>query len=104
MSFLNKGKVKFLQIKQETIRQKCFRKHKKDSVSAYIHMRRETLCPCTQLHAFWMTPPPIPHQLRTYLIDGPSQPKKYIDIPISYSLKYKHSEKFIYKKINGSVG
>ena len=28
-SFLNKDKVKFLQIKQETIRQKCCQKHEK---------------------------------------------------------------------------
>ena len=28
-SFLNKGKVKFLQITQDTIRQKCLQKHEK---------------------------------------------------------------------------
>ena len=38
--FLNEGKVKFLQIKQDTIRQK----HEK-SVSAYVHMRRDTPLP-----------------------------------------------------------
>ena len=29
VSFLNKGKVKFLQIKQETLRQKCCQKHER---------------------------------------------------------------------------
>ena len=28
-SFLSKGKVKFLQIKQDTVRQKCCQKHEK---------------------------------------------------------------------------
>ena len=39
--FLNEGKVKFLQIKQDTIRQK----HEKRCVSAYVHMRRDTPLP-----------------------------------------------------------
>ena len=46
-SFLNKYKVKFLQMKQDTIRQKRFQKNlKRNSVSVYIHMRRNTLSPC----------------------------------------------------------
>ena len=49
--------------------------------------------PPTQLYAFWMTLP-IPHQLRTYLTDGPFlNQKTYKDIRISYSLKHKNSEK-----------
>ena len=48
---------------------------KRDSVSAYIHMRRDTFSPCTQLYAFWMTHPSH-HQLRTYLIDGSSYNEK----------------------------
>ena len=51
-SFLNKGKVKFLQIKRDTKRQKCFQKNGIDSVSAYIHMRRDTPSPCTQPYTF----------------------------------------------------
>ena len=58
---------------------------------------------CAQLHALWMTS--IPHQLRTYLIDGPVlYQNTYKGFQTSYSLKYKHSKKkFIYEKINGSV-
>ena len=37
-SFLNEGKVKFLQMKQGNIRQK----HEKDRVITYVHMRRDT--------------------------------------------------------------
>ena len=72
---------------------------KRDSVNAYVHMRRDTSFPCTQLHGFWMTPS-IPHQLRKYLIDGPFlNQKMYNDIRISYSVKYKHSKnKFFTKK------
>ena len=29
-SFLNKGKVKFIQIKQDTIRQKCYQSHENE--------------------------------------------------------------------------
>ena len=55
-SFLIKDKVKFLQIKQDTIRQKCCQKHKKrDSVSEYVHMKCDTPSANTQLYAFWMT-------------------------------------------------
>ena len=42
------------------------------------------------------SPFPIPHQLRTYLIDGPClNQNPYKDIRLSYSLKYKHSKKQI---------
>ena len=37
-SFLNKGKVEFLQIKEDTIRQKCCQKHGK------------VLCNCVRIH------------------------------------------------------
>ena len=37
-SFLNKGKVEFLQIKEDTIRQKCCQK------------RRKVLCNCVRIH------------------------------------------------------
>ena len=43
---------------------------KRDSVSVYKHIRRDTSSPYTQVQAFWMTPP-SPHQLRTYLSDDP---------------------------------
>ena len=54
-SFFIKDMVKFLQIKQDTIRQKCCQKYEK-SVSAYAHMRYDTPYPYTQLYTFWMTP------------------------------------------------
>ena len=66
---------------------------KRDSVSAYVHIKYETPSSCTQLYAFWVTAH-HPQQLSTYLIDGPffnQKTDKYIRI--SYSLKYKHSEK-----------
>ena len=60
-SFLNKGKVTFLQKKnQDTTRQKCCQNIKRDSLSAYVYMRSDTHSPCTQLYAFWMTPHPPP--------------------------------------------
>ena len=62
---------------------------KRDSVSAYVYIKRDTPFPCTQLYAFWIIP--IPQQLRTYLTDGPfPNQKTYKDIRISYSLKYKY--------------
>ena len=51
--------------------------------------------PCTQLYTFLMNSPPFP-QLRTYLMDGLFlNQKTNNNIPISYSLKYKHSKKKI---------
>ena len=49
---------------------------KRNSVSAYVHMRRDTPSPCTHLYAFWITNRPLPplpstHQLRMYLIGCP---------------------------------
>ena len=86
--FLNKGNVKFVQIKQDTIRQKCCQNMKRDSVSAYVHIKRDTLSPCTQLCTY--------QQLCTYLIDGPFlNQKTYKNIRISYLLKCKHSKKYI---------
>ena len=42
----------------------------RDSVSTYVHMRRVTQCPYTQLYTFWMTTQ-SPNQLRMHLTDGP---------------------------------
>ena len=39
-SFFNKCKVKFLQIKKDTIRQKCCQKHKKTFEKLIISMKR----------------------------------------------------------------
>ena len=71
-SFLNKGKVKFLQIKQYTIRQNASKNMKRDvSVSAYVHISHDTPSPCTKLYVFWVTSPsPSSCQLCTYLIEG----------------------------------
>ena len=41
-TFLNEGKVKFLQIKQDSMKKQ---KMKRDSVSAYVHMRRDSSLP-----------------------------------------------------------
>ena len=46
--FLNKGKAKFLQINTA-------KNMKRDSVCAFVHMRRDNPSHCTQLYAFWMT-------------------------------------------------
>ena len=70
----------FLQIKQNTIRQKRFQKYKRDGASEHVHMKLDT--------------PLFVHQLSRYLIDGPFMNQITIeDIQISYSLKYEHLEK-----------
>ena len=77
---------------------------KRDSVSDFVHMRRDT---------------PLPLYVPVHILDDPSsippaawvlnrwpisQPQKK-NIRISYSLKYKHStKKIICEKINGSAG
>ena len=76
----------------------------RDSVSTYVHMRRVTQCPYTQLYTFWMTTQ-SPNQLRMHLTDGPFlNQKTYEYIWISYLLIYEHSKnKFLDEKINGMV-
>ena len=80
---------------------------KRDSVSAYLHMRRDTPLPLYAAVDILDDPPPF-SQLRTYLIDGLFlNQKRDKNMRISYSLKYKHSEKkkkIFYKKINCSSG
>ena len=70
---------------------------KRDSVSAYPHMRSDTP-PSVRSSTHFGSPTSC--QLRTYLIDGPflnNKNKTYKDIQINlqipYSLKYKHSNK-----------
>ena len=48
-SFLIKDYVKILQVKQDTIRHKCFQNINGDSASGYVHMRCDTPSPYTQL-------------------------------------------------------
>ena len=48
-SFLNKGKVKFLQVNKETVRLIAAKNMKRDSASVHAHMRRDTPFPCAQL-------------------------------------------------------
>ena len=78
---------------------------KRDSVSAYVRMKRDTPLPLQVVVRILDDPPPSPHQLHTYLIDEPFlNQKNYQDIRISYSLKYKRQKnEFLYEKINGSV-
>ena len=45
ISFLIKDKAKFLQIKQETIRQKSCNNMNRHNISAYVHLRRDTFSP-----------------------------------------------------------
>ena len=53
---------------------------------------------CTHLYTFWMTSPPFP-KLCTYLMDDIFlNQKTNMNIRISYSLKYKHSEKKFFAK------
>ena len=95
-SFFNNDKVKFLQIKQGTLRQKCYQKHEK-RLREKVQLRTSTwrLKPpptvrsCT--HFGWIPhPPPVAYVLNWWFL---SQIKTYKDIRISNSLKYKHSKK-----------
>ena len=78
---------------------------KRDSVSAYVHIKRDTpLSLYAPVHILDV-PPPFPW-LRTYLIEDLFRNQKTNkNIRISYSLKSKHSKKkILYEKINRSVG
>ena len=71
---------------------------KRDSVSAYVHMRRDTPLPLYAPVHIFNDPPPFP-QLRTYLMDALFlNQKTNKNIRISYSMKYKHSKKKIFTK------
>ena len=73
---------------------------KRDSVSAYVHMRRDTPLPLYAPVHILDNPPPFPY-LRTYLIDGLFLSQKTNkNIQISYSLRYKHSKKKKYLRKN----
>ena len=68
---------------------------KRDSVSAYVHMRRDTPLLLHSPVYILNDPPPFP-QSHTYLMDGLFLNKKINkNIQISYSLKYKHAKKKI---------
>ena len=58
---MNEGKLKFLQITQDTIRQNM----KRDSVSAYVHMRRDT---------------PLPLYTPVHILDDPLHSPSYVHI------------------------
>ena len=73
-SFFIKDTVKFLQIKQDTIRQECCQKHEK-SVSPYVDIKHDTPLPYTQLYTFWMTPSLPTSCVSTELTVPLSQPK-----------------------------
>ena len=77
---------------------------KRDSVSAYVHMRHDTPLPLLAPVHILVDHAPFP-QLCTYLMDDLFlNQKTNKNIQVSYSLKYKHSKKkFLYEKINGSV-
>ena len=72
---------------------------KRDSISAYVHMRRDTPFPlCAPVHIL-NDLPSFPLLLK-YLMDGlPPNRKANKNIRISYLLKYKQSKKnFLRKK------
>ena len=78
---------------------------KRDSVSAYVHMRCDTpLTLYASVHI--LDDHPLFPKLRIHLMDGLfCNQKTNKNIRISYSLKYKHSKKkFFYEKMNRSVG
>ena len=79
---------------------------KRDTVSAYVYMRRDTPPSLhVPVHILDDPPPPLISQLHTYLMYGLFlNLKTNKNIRISYSLKYKHPKKNLYKKVNGSVG
>ena len=81
--------VKFLQIKQDTIREKCCQKHEK---WLYKSVHTQEVWHSLPLYAavrILLTPhlPPVAYAI--------NQLKTYKGIRISYSLKYKHSKKLI---------
>ena len=75
---------------------------KRESVRAYVHMKGDTppIRNCT--HFGWFAP--FSQQLRTYFIDDPFLNRKtYKDIRIHLNINIS-KKKFLYEKINGSVG
>ena len=80
-------------------------KHEKRcvSVSAYVYMMCDT--PLSLYAPVHILDDPLSFlQLRKYLMDGlPLNQKSNKNIRISYLLKYKHSKKNLYEKINGSL-
>ena len=71
---------------------------KRDSVSAQVHMRRDTPLPL-YTHVHILDEPPSFPQLRKYLMDGlPLNQKTNKKIRISYSLKYNHANINIFTK------
>ena len=97
--FLNKDKVKFLQIKQDAIRQICNQKHEKKQRNCVVHIRRDTPTFRTQLYD-----PSMPQKLRTYLIDGPFLNQKHLKT-FEYRIHWNITiwKKNIYEKLNSSV-
>ena len=73
---------------------------KRDSVSVYKYMRRDT--PCTPLPRYVVVPILdhllSSHQLRMYLVDSHFLNQNYIKALMSYSLKCKYSRKYISKR------
>ena len=76
---------------------------KRDTISGYVHMKRDTPLPlCTSVNIL-DDPTPFP-QLPKYLMNGLFLNQKANQkIRISYSLKYKHLKKNINGKINDRV-
>ena len=74
---------------------------KRDSVSAYVHMRRDTPFPLyPPVHILEPSIPLVKYIINsTYILNQKTNKK----IQILYSLKYKLSKKIPYQKINGSV-
>ena len=83
---MNKSKVRFLQIRQDAIRQKCCQNMK--SASAHIHMRRDTL-----YTGVWiLCDSPSPYQLHTYFIDDPFLNQKTFEFCIHVNINVRKNE------------
>ena len=72
---------------------------KRDNASVYMQMRRDTPLPLyAPVHI--LDNPPLFPELCTYLMNDLFLNQKTNNIQISNSLKYKHSKKILYEKIN----
>ena len=67
---------------------------KRDSVSAYVHIRRDTPSPCTQLYALW---------INGHFLNQKKKRIQTFEYRIYWNINIQKN-KFLYEKINGCVG